>query len=84
MTESFDCVRAAVKKEDIIVRNPHSTRPYQHVLEPLAAYLMIAKEQYSDKKYAGFYNVGLMKVTALQQEHLLILSVTSGRRSFMD
>lgn len=53
-----DCVRAAVKKEDIIVRNPHSTRPYQHVLEPLAAYLMIAKEQYSDKKYAGFYNVG--------------------------
>lgn len=51
-------VRAAVKKEDIIVRNPHSTRPYQHVLEPLAAYLMIAKEQYSDKKYAGFYNVG--------------------------
>ena len=53
-----DCVRAAEKKEDIIVRNPHSTRPYQHVLEPLAMYLTIAKEQYEDKKYAGFYNVG--------------------------
>ena len=53
-----DCVRAAKKKEDIIVRNPHSTRPYQHVLEPLAMYLTIAKEQYEDKKYAGFYNVG--------------------------
>lgn len=53
-----DCVRAAVKKEDIIVRNPHSTRPYQHVLEPLAAYLMIAMEQFKEKKYAGFYNVG--------------------------
>lgn len=53
-----DCVRAALKEEDIIVRNPYSTRPYQHVLEPLAAYLMIAKEQYKDKKYSGFYNVG--------------------------
>ncbi|MBA4686411.1 MAG: CDP-glucose 4,6-dehydratase [Candidatus Galacturonibacter soehngenii] len=53
-----DCVRAAKKKEDIIVRNPHSTRPYQHVLEPVMAYLMIVKQQYEDKKYAGFYNVG--------------------------
>ena len=53
-----DCIRAAIKKEDIIVRNPHSTRPYQHVLEPLAAYLLIAMKQYEDKSYAGFYNVG--------------------------
>ena len=53
-----DCIRAAAKKEPIIVRNPHSTRPYQHVLEPLAAYLMIAQKQYKDPKYAGFYNVG--------------------------
>ena len=27
-----DCVRSAIKGEDIIVRNPHSTRPYQHVM----------------------------------------------------
>ena len=53
-----DCVRAAGNKKDIIVRNPHSTRPYQHVLEPLSIYLTIAKAQYEDKKYAGFYNVG--------------------------
>lgn len=53
-----DCVRAAERKEPIIVRNPHSTRPYQHVLEPLAMYLTIAQAQYEDKKYAGFYNVG--------------------------
>lgn len=53
-----DCIRAAEKKEDIIVRNPFSTRPYEHVLEPIAAYLMIAKAQYEDKKYAGSYNVG--------------------------
>lgn len=53
-----DCVRAAEKGEAIIVRNPHSTRPYQHVLEPLKIYLMIAKAQYEDKSLAGFYNVG--------------------------
>lgn len=53
-----DCIRAAKNKEDIVVRNPFSTRPYEHVLEPVAAYLMIAKAQYEDKKYAGSYNVG--------------------------
>ena len=53
-----DCVRAAEKGEAIIVRNPHSIRPYQHVLEPLFVYLMIAQRQYEDKTYAGYYNVG--------------------------
>jgi CDP-glucose 4,6-dehydratase len=53
-----DCMRAAMKKEAIIVRNPHSTRPYQHVLEPLAAYLMIAKAQLENGALAGYYNVG--------------------------
>lgn len=53
-----DCVRAMGEKKKIVVRNPFSTRPYQHVLEPLAVYLMIAKEQYEDKQFAGFYNVG--------------------------
>jgi len=53
-----DCVRAAERKEVMIVRNPHSTRPYQHVLEPLFAYLMIAQKQYEDGHFAGWYNVG--------------------------
>ena len=53
-----DCIRALERKEDIIVRNPHSTRPYQHVLEPVMAYLMIVKEQYENLELAGYYNVG--------------------------
>lgn len=53
-----DCVRAVEKGVKIAVRNRHSTRPYQHVLEPLFAYLMIAQKQYDDAKYAGWYNVG--------------------------
>lgn len=53
-----DCVRSAIKKEDIIVRNPCSTRPYQHVLEPLYVYLMIAALQAEDSGFADSYNVG--------------------------
>lgn len=53
-----DCVRAAASGTEVIVRNPYSTRPFQHVLEPLFAYLMIAQKQYGDIKYAGYYNVG--------------------------
>lgn len=53
-----DCVRAVIKNEPIVVRNPYSTRPYQHVLEPLFAYLMIAWKQYENKNYEGYYNVG--------------------------
>lgn len=53
-----DCVRAAADKQPIIVRNPYSTRPYQHVLEPVMAYLMIAQKQYEDPSFAGWYNVG--------------------------
>lgn len=53
-----DCIRAMQSGEDIVVRNPFSTRPYQHVLEPIAAYLMICQAQYQEKKFAGNYNVG--------------------------
>jgi CDP-glucose 4,6-dehydratase len=54
-----DCVRAMESGEKIIVRNPYSTRPYQHVLEPVCTYLLVAQKQYENKEtYAGNYNVG--------------------------
>lgn len=53
-----DCIRAAVAGDDIIVRNPYSIRPYQHVLEAVFAYLMIAEKQFEDPEYQGYYNVG--------------------------
>lgn len=70
-----DCVRSAVKQEDIIVRNPYSTRPYQHVLEPLFAYLMIAAYQYKDGRYAGWYNIGPNDAGCLQTGALVDLFV---------
>ncbi|MCD8084496.1 MAG: CDP-glucose 4,6-dehydratase [Clostridiales bacterium] len=53
-----DCVRAVAAGREIVVRNPYSTRPFQHVLEPLFAYLMIAQRQYEDGACQGYYNVG--------------------------
>ena len=53
-----DCVRAVAFGRQIAVRNPYSVRPYQHVLDPLFAYLIIAQYQYGSKQYAGWYNVG--------------------------
>lgn len=53
-----DCIRAQINKQKIIVRNPYSIRPYQHVLEAIFAYLMIVEKQYNNKQLAGYYNVG--------------------------
>lgn len=53
-----DCIRSAQEEKAIIVRNPNSTRPYQHVLECLRGYLTLAKAQYEDKAVAGAYNFG--------------------------
>lgn len=53
-----DCIRAAIKKKNIIVRNPNSTRPYQHVLECLSGYLTLAQKQYDNHQLVGAYNFG--------------------------
>lgn len=53
-----DCIRSVLKKQKIIVRNPYSIRPYQHVLEPIMAYLLVAKRQYENFNIAGCYNIG--------------------------
>ena len=53
-----DCVRAVQAEVPVQLRNPNSLRPYQHVLEPLAAYLLITQRQYEDRNFAGWYNVG--------------------------
>ena len=54
-----DCVRAMEKNENIIVRNPYSVRPYQHVLEPVCTYLKLAEKQYQERElYEDCYNIG--------------------------
>ena len=53
-----DCIRAVEAKKEIVLRNPNSTRPYQHVLECLSGYLLLAKKQHEDKSFSGSYNFG--------------------------
>ena len=53
-----DCIRAAVRGAVIDIRNPRSTRPYQHVLEPLSVYLAIAAQQTENPRLVGAWNVG--------------------------
>ena len=53
-----DCIRSAIKGDRIFVRNPNSIRPYQHVLEPLYSYLIIAAKQCLDNSVSGNYNIG--------------------------
>lgn len=71
-----DCIRAAAAGEDIIVRNPFSTRPYQHVLEPLYVYLVIAMKQYENSKFADYYNVGPDDIDCFQTGALVDLFVS--------
>lgn len=68
-----DCVRAMKDGQVIGVRNPYSTRPYQHVIEPLAAYLTIAAKQYEDSTYQGYYNVGPDDCDCVTTGHLVDL-----------
>lgn len=53
-----DCIRAASVHKPVGIRNPYAVRPFQHVLEPLTAYLMIAMKQWNDFGKQGYYNVG--------------------------
>lgn len=66
-----DCCRAIESKQDIVIRNPFSVRPYQHVLEPIFAYLMIAEKQYKDIHFAGSYNVGPSENSCVSTEKLV-------------
>jgi len=53
-----DCINAIKENKNVILRSPDSVRPYQHVLDVLKVYLLVAKKQYEDINFAGCYNVG--------------------------
>lgn len=54
-----DIIRSLKKSKFITIRNPKSTRPWQHVLEPLSGYILLAKKLYNNpKKFSGSWNFG--------------------------
>lgn len=54
-----DIMRAIVQGEPVKIRNPHAIRPWQHVLEPLSGYLILAQKLYDDgAAYGEAWNFG--------------------------
>jgi len=53
-----DCARALSNGDSVVVRNPASVRPWQHVLEPLSGYLQLAASLQNDRSLAGSFNFG--------------------------
>lgn len=53
-----DCMRAFQRGEPVLLRNPHSLRPWQHVLDPLSGYLLAAEQILSGKTVVAGYNFG--------------------------
>jgi CDP-glucose 4,6-dehydratase len=54
-----DCIRSLLDNKSITIRNPHSIRPWQHVLEPLGGYLLLAQKLYENgPEYATAWNFG--------------------------
>lgn len=68
-----DCIRASLNNENIKIRNPHSIRPYQHVLECLKGYLTIIEKQYKDKSFQENYNFGPNVEDCISTEQLVSL-----------
>jgi len=54
-----DFIRALIKNEAVIIRSPYAIRPWQHVLEPLSGYMMLAQKLYTEgQKFAQSWNFG--------------------------
>jgi CDP-glucose 4,6-dehydratase len=53
-----DIMRAALAGEPVRVRNPNSIRPWQHVINPLSGYLMLAQALWNTSEFASGWNFG--------------------------
>lgn len=72
-----DCIRAIQNNNTLIIRNPRSIRPYQHVLEPIYAYLLITKMQYKNIKFSSSYNIGPNDSDCITTERLIKLFINA-------
>lgn len=74
-----DCVRALSQKNEIVVRNPQATRPWQYVLEPLSGYLLLGALMYEGgTKYSSAWNFGPNDESIITVEELVKLVIKYG------
>lgn len=78
-----DLMRAILHNQDIVVRNPESVRPWQHVLEPLYGYLLLAEKLYTENvKWNGAWNFGPRSEDAVSVSRLIDTFRTQAAGSF--
>ncbi len=71
-----DIVKAIKKNHEIVLRNPEATRPWQHVIEPLGAYLLLASRMVDDPvRYNSAYNIGPNKTDVLSVGELTSIAI---------
>ena len=69
-----DAIRAWQAGQVLSIRNPHSVRPWQHVIEPLAAYLVLAEALWAKPDLAGAWNFGPLTSDAISVGQLIELA----------
>lgn len=66
-----DCIRALSENEPMVIRNPNSTRPWQHVLDPLSGYIFLAQQLLNDPdRFSGTWNFGPADTEHIKVEEL--------------
>jgi CDP-glucose 4,6-dehydratase len=67
-----DCVRSLISGEEIVIRNPSAVRPWQHVLEPLSGYMLLAKRLFEEGPvFAEPWNFGPGEADAKEVEWIV-------------
>lgn len=80
-----DVVKALSKNQEIKIRNPRAIRPWQHVLEPLYGYLLLAKETYESNQFVGAWNFGPYDSDILTVEEVVKLAIKKwGKGSYTE
>ena len=76
-----DCAVSCLKNKDLIIRSPNSTRPWQHVLEPIFGYLKLARKLYFDKNksYSTSWNFGPSK-----KKNLKVIEIAKFTKKFLN
>ena len=66
-----DCAESFSKNKNLLIRSPNASRPWQHVLDPLCGYIILANKLYFSKKFSGSWNFGPNKKNNLKVKEIV-------------
>ncbi|WP_072329725.1 CDP-glucose 4,6-dehydratase [Thermoactinomyces sp. DSM 45891] len=68
-------MRCYINSEKLYLRNPHAIRPWQHVLEPLQGYMLVAEKLWEDENYSGAWNFGPINQPSITVEKIVEMTM---------